>query len=359
MTEEHFYHTPHKTIYKAFTEGVWLESDIEQKKYNVDTEAFYSALMTQAFSALNIPPTEKELLELKVKRDMYTKAQELMKQSLDMSVDVNTSECEDGYEEFMQEAEMIGEGEFSILDTPFPKLNIDSRFTEGKSICFIVGEPGAGKSFFMTQLTGWLSVVGVKNITWMAENNKQFHARRSIAQYIGDSHLCDYEWLSRNIVEAKKIYEANKSVLDGIMSSIYSAEELSKEALVKWCWAKAKEGYRVIGCDPLTYFSGGDKVSADDQWIMTELNEIIKKYVVTFIIVTHPRNSGGAEISLDNIAGSRNLSRFCQNAIWISRKEDGEANRVMYTLKTRNGQREFGGKIDMHFSRETARFEEM
>ena len=359
ISEDHFYYTPFKAIYKAFKASCWLNTDMEQKEYKVDTEALFEALMKGSFSSNDIAPVERQLKVMLKKRELYEKAQEMQREALDMTADVMVEEKEEGFDEFMGEIEQIGNDEFSLLETPWYKLAEDSRFTEGKSICFIVGEPGAGKSFFMTQLFGHFSITGVKAIQWQAENNKQFHARRSIAQYIGDSRLCDYEHLRRNVEEAKTIYANNRAMIDEVLSSIYNHDNLSKQALIKWCLAKAKEGYRVIGIDPLTYFSGGDKAHQDDQEIMTALNEIIKEYTVTFIIVTHPRNSGGSEISLDNIAGSRNLSRFCQNALWISRKDDPEINRVVYTLKTRNGRREHGGKSNMHFSSETVRFEEM
>ena len=359
ITEEHFYYTPYKDIYKAFKASCFLNTESEQKQYKVDAEALYGALMTQAFSMNDVASAERQLKVMFKKREQYEKALELQREALDMTADVMVEEREEGFDEFMGEIEQIGNDEFALLETPWYKLAEDSRFTEGKSICFIVGEPGAGKSFFMTQLFGHFNICGVKAIQWQAENNKQFHARRSIAQYIGDSRLCDYEHLRRNVEDAKTIYSNNRAMIDTVLGGIYNHEDLSKQALIRWCWAKAKEGYRVIGCDPLTYFSGGDKAHQDDQEIMTALNEIIKQYTVTFIIVTHPRTSGGADISLDNIAGSRNLSRFCQNALWISRKDDPEVNRAVYTLKTRNGRREHGGKSNMHFSSETVRFEEL
>jgi hypothetical protein len=171
--------------------------------------------------------------------------------------------------------------------------------------------------------------------------------------------LCDYEYLSKNIENAKKVYSMNREMIDQLMKSVYNNEDTSKESLVDWCRRKAEEGYRVIGIDPLTMFSGGDKAHLDDQWIMIRLNNIIKKYCVTFIIVTHPRTSGSSEISLDNIAGSRNLTRFCQNVIWVSRRDEEHVNRVAYTLKTRNGCRKYGGKIEMNFCGKSVRIEEL
>lgn len=362
LEPEHFYNTDMRNLYDVFkNKTLTIFSPEDAEKHSVNWDLLMECSMVEPVPYFGEADGMMQKIKSHSKRRQDIKVKQREIDSLyDLKTEIDLSEAKtDGYEGYMEDIDSIGNGDFEIMRTPWARLEEDTRFTEGKSICFIIGEPGCGKSFFMCQLFLLWITNGFKVILWGAENNPRFHARRAIAQYIGDSNLSDYEYLKTHRTKVTEIFKNNKEIIQNVMESLYTSEDMSKENLIKWCWARAREGYKAIGIDPLTFFSGGDNVADSDQQIMTALNQIIKVYKVRFIIVTHPRTSDGGDISMDNMAGSRNLSRFAQNIIWISRRNDEEyENRIFYNLKTRNGTRKFGGKIPMNFNGDTVCFNE-
>lgn len=357
---EHFYNKKLSKIYAALKNGATLLDELDFKREEVCADSFYDCLATDAFSPSELSESSKKMLDLHERRRIITSCHKQIAEAQDMSNKVVVSEeSQEGFNDLMSEHEDIASGVFKLLPSPWYMLNQDSRFTEGKAICIICGDPGVGKSFFTTQLFLNFVLEGTKAILWGAEDNPRFHTRRAIAQYMGNGNLCDYEFLKANHASVSKIYSENKDVIDLIMESLYTSDDLSKENLIKWCWEKARAGYEVIGIDPITFFSGNGKAHEADQKIMEQLNTIRKTLGTRFIIVTHPRESSGMAVNQDGIAGGRAVSRFAQIILWITNKEEGDVNRCVYNLKTRNGKREFGGRVDMNFSRETARFEEI
>jgi len=363
LDPKYFYNTDMKNLYDVFkNKTLEIFSPEDAEKHVVDWNLLMECSMVDPVPYFGESEGMLQKIKSYYKRREDIKSKQRDIESLyDLKTEIDLSEGEkDGYEGYMEDIESIGNGDFAIMHTPWPRLDEDTRFTEGKSICLIVGEPGCSKSFFMCQLFLLWIVSGLKVILWGAENNPRFHARRAIAQYIGDSNLCDYEYLRTHKNKVKEIFKNNRKVIEDVMETLYTSEDMSKDNLIKWCWARAREGYKAIGIDPLTFFSSGDNIAESDLQIMKALNDIIKIYKVRFIIVTHPRTSDGGDISMDNIAGSRNLSRFAQNIIWISRRDDAEHdNRVFYNLKTRNGTRKYGGKIPMNFNGDTVCFNEV
>lgn len=358
LKPHHFHNTSTAKIYEALKDGNPLLTETDFVKANIDKGLLFEALQIGAFSELELRPNALKLIGLYNKREKIKEAERSLQEAKNAEVEASV-EKQDGFDDLMEEHMEIERGEFELLETPWPILTNDSRFTEGKAITIICGDPGVGKSFFVTHLFSYFAVNNVKAILWGAEDNARFHTRRAIAQYIGKSELCDYEWLKANHALATRVYNENREVIEKIMASLYTSNNLSKGDLIKWCWEKAREGYKIIGIDPITFFSDGNKAHQSDQKIMEALNDIRVKHGTRFIIVTHPRESSGSKIGQDGIAGGRAISRFAQNMIWLTVEDSPDANRKAYTLKTRNGKRENGGKTLFNFSRETARFEEV
>ena len=358
LKPSHFYNTAHQKIYEELKNGNKLLTETDMK--GIDSASLFDALQVGAFSELELPSNALKLIGLYNKREKIKEAERALQEAKNAEAEA-TIEKQDGFDELMDEHNEIAGGTFELLETPWPMLTKDSRFTEGKAITIICGDPGVGKSFFVTHMFGWFAINGTKAILWGAEDNARFHTRRAVAQLVGNSNLCDYEWLKENHALAKRVYEENRENIEKIMGSLYTSNNLSKEDLKKWCWEKAREGYEVIGIDPITFFSDEKSSYKSDQEIMETLNDIRVKHGTRFIIVTHPRESNGAKIGQDAIAGGRAISRFAQNMIWLATNEDHSkgSNRVAYTIKTRNGKREFGGKIKFDFNRDTARWEEV
>lgn len=269
----------------------------------------------------------------------------------------------EGIKKFYQYSENILKGKYSQLPTDFPKLQEDTRYTEGAQITLICGNAGTAKSFFIGQNFIKWKLIGLKVKIWSVENNREFHASRVFAQIMNEMKFCDKTWVQENGDEFLKICKENEDEIEKIMDMFYFSEDNSKVELIEFFKKYSADGYAAIGVDPVTFFSDSSDLKSyeADNKIMNTLNSLINKYHTRFFLVTHPRLDGN--MTIDNIAGSRGFGRFCQNAMWISRIDEvyqgNPVNVSVLNMKTRSGTRKYGGKIAFNFNPRTAKFEEV
>jgi hypothetical protein len=143
----------------------------------------------------------------------------------------------------------------------------------------------------------------------------------------------------------------------------------------QWIAARASDGARVIGVDPITAIEAGRFSWEEDKKLVKTCESVAARHECSIVLVSHPRAIGAkAPAGQDNIAGGRAYSRFTDCVLWLSvhhppaksristpcgpAPEEVEFNRTLQLYKTRDGAGR-GLGIAMQFSSDTLRMSEL
>lgn len=247
------------------------------------------------------------------------------------------------------------------------RLNELSRFATPGMVSILVGEPGAGKSFFLIECALYWHEMDVPFAFYALEDEREFHIRRALAQKTGLAKLSDVDWVSDNFAVVQDIAEENKDFLNkfGAKLAGETSEEITKPVLIEWIYRRVKDGAKIIIVDPITMTKNEtNKCWIEDQQLMGDVKRIAREKKVSVILATHPSKilNRSQPPSLDDIAGGAAVSRFAHKVIWIQNHViplqstvknydftmEVEHNRTLHILKSRDtaGQ---GMKIAMNF----------
>ena len=247
------------------------------------------------------------------------------------------------------------------------RLNELSKFATPGMVSILVGEPGAGKSFFLIECAMYWHDLDVPFAFYALEDEREFHIRRALAQKTGISSLSNVDWVIDNMPVVEDIAEANKDFLNkfGAKLAGETSEEITKSVLMQWILNRVKGGAKIIVVDPITMTKNEtNKCWIEDQQLMGDVKRIAREKKVSIILATHPSKilNRAQPPSLDDIAGGAAVSRFAHKVIWLQNHVipttstvknyditmEVEHNRTVHILKSRDtpGQ---GMKIAMSF----------
>jgi KaiC/GvpD/RAD55 family RecA-like ATPase len=250
---------------------------------------------------------------------------------------------------------------------PWKRLQELSKFATPGMVSILVGEPGAGKSFFLIECALYWHELDIPFAFYALEDEREFHIRRALAQKTGVGKLSDVDWVTDNFNVVVDIAEANKDFLNkfGAKLAGETSEEITKTALIEWIYMRVKSGAKIIVVDPITMTKNEtNKCWIEDQQLMGDVKRIAREKKVSIILATHPSKILNRQQppSLDDIAGGAAVSRFAHKVIWIQNhvipvvstvknydiQMEMEHNRTLHILKSRDtaGQ---GMKIAMNF----------
>src|SRR5262249_19082036 len=140
-------------------------------------------------------------------------------------------------------------------------------------------------------------------------------------------------------------------------------KQVTHADLLAWVKARAEDGCRVIGVDPVTALAVDDKPWIADSKFMAEAKAIVRRHGCSLLLVTHPRVGGkGKSVNpLDALAGGAAFVRFAQTVLWfychdtgrqccwhaeVGGVSSGRVNRSVRIAKARNAA---GGGRDVAF----------
>ena len=242
------------------------------------------------------------------------------------------------------------------------------------TVMSLCGEPGSGKSFAFQQAMLCWHKSGHKVATLHLEKDRGYHQHRALAQLAGMSCALSDHWQKQNPAEARSIEEQYRGVLDSFGETIYDDPDaaMNQDQVKAWISARAQEGARIIGVDPVTALESGNKPWEGDRAFVLSCESLAAHHGCSIVLVTHPRTASNTAPSMDALAGGRAYSRLVDCVMWLQshnppkegkvKRELGpsqeEWNRTMHLCKTRDSTGQ-GMSIAMRFSGKSLWLEEL
>lgn len=299
---------------------IWRDNDESGLKYEADVIA---ALMKLDPPVL-VYRVRVEELELKRKEDVVnylddeamTNAEKVgaVELCLHDAEPLNVTSALD------RKIDKIISGEFRAV--PFPQKPITSDYSKAimpGCLTTIVGEPGAGKSFFILEDFWRWSVQKKESVKlMMLEDDHAFHQQRALAQMSGYPGILDPDWVAVNPERSKQIVEHYRPQLEFFARHLeVSNGQMTLTEIAQWIINHAENGVRVIGVDPITAAKASDKPWVEDQRFLFEVKPVLERTGASLVLTTHPRIGQAGKPSLSGIAGGASYPRFSQCVFWL------------------------------------------
>ena len=261
---------------------------------------------------------------------------------------------------------------------PWPSTTERTRALMPGTVTVFCAPQGSSKSFFVIQAGQHWYQKGYTFAILMLEEDRNYHVRRALGQYIEDQNIGKPDWCKSNPEKVRALLQNNADFIDGFGRHIYEVGgSISTDAVLDWVTRACDAGTRIIVIDPITARDPSDRPWIDDHKFMRTAAKIIKQSQSSLVLVTHPpKNSGvmrgGKEKGWgDDVAGGAAFLRFAQTVLWLEYMPEAESveyltkhgiaegmiNRRLQLRKTRNSDGQ-GYVIGFFFNGKTTKFEE-
>lgn len=272
---------------------------------------------------------------------------------------------------------LIEEGKYKSISFPmFPISSGMAQTLVPGTVTMICGNPGAGKSFLITDLGLSLSdSVGFtdKMKFLFLEEDSAFYQLRALAQLSGRSDYTRLEYVRNNIDEVRNDFDFYRENLEEFFRHVeFSGSKLlTSDEVKKWISRQAYSGTRLIVVDPITATKPDTKQWIDDSDFLFGVKEVLEETGASLILTTHPRAGNIGKPGLHGMARSLNFSNFTQYVFWLINHQNKESfidyggivepvrhNKTLFIEKTRNGSGN-GRQIAVEFDESNLRFSEI
>lgn len=258
---------------------------------------------------------------------------------------------------------------------PWQAIGAATRALLPGTVTILAGPPGSTKSFAIVQCLRFWTETKVSAALMALEYGVGPHARRVLAQIVGDGNVDDDEWCLRNPTKVREYRRQASPLVDEIEGRIDAMPRgVSKtpEHFLAWMEAKAAT-HRVLCFDPITMMEKMRDSWLSDQKFLDRAKDIIEVHGCSLILVSHPRKMQQHQtVGMDDLAGGAVYSRFSQTILylhWHKLKEvkvscsmgvtTAMANRTISVFKANNGRGVEGSKFAMHFNGKTLTLSEL
>ncbi len=248
--------------------------------------------------------------------------------------------------------DLITGGEYYAV--PFlqkPKLSTQSKALLPGTLTTICGDPGAGKSFLVTEdAWRWVLELDESVRLLMLEDDDAFHQNRALAQISGYGDLLDPDFVAENGDWAKAVLREYREKLEKFSRCMETtnSEQWSLDKIAEWVKRHAENGVRIIIVDPITAAKVSDKPWIDDQKFLFTVKNVLEQTGASLILTTHPRLGQAGKPSLSGMAGGASYPRFSQSVLWLKHYDkeekgvifggpDATYKRSIEVRKARNG----------------------
>jgi len=243
-------------------------------------------------------------------------------------------------------------GKRSNVLWPWPQLTDVAIALLSATITFIVGSIGSSKSFLLLQAFAWWVESGLKATLLELEEKRDFHLCRVLAQKTGIADLTKPKWVKSNATRVRQLFAEHKEYISRVGRDIQVVpEQPTLTDLAEWIEDRARQGYRLICCDPLTAAASTREPWIEDNTFMQRVQKAADESGASLIFVTHAKKGAAHLPDMDSLAGSAAFARFAQSILWleshpfklaIARDLCGRRpvmhNRTLHLLKCRNGE---------------------
>jgi len=214
---------------------------------------------------------------------------------------------------------------------PVPKMLFGEFWFEGE-LCILFADTNLGKSILAVQIGNSIS----KNeaiIPFKLDSPKQtilyFDFELSIKQF-ENRYSKDYSEhydFDDNFIRIE--INSDAEVPDGKDFEDYLCDSLERSII--------STGAKIIIIDNITFLKNGNESAKDALPLMKQLKALKNKYELSILVLGHtPKRDLSKPLSINDIAGSKMLSNFCDSAFAIGQSSSDSSLRYLKQLKQRN-----------------------
>lgn len=212
---------------------------------------------------------------------------------------------------------------------PVPQM-LFGEFWHEEEICILFSDSNLGKSILAVQIAD--SISSGKQIPGFA-----FTAEKQIVLYF-DFEMSDKQFEKRYSIDYKLHYifdENFKRIL--INPNCTDFENFEQELFVSIEDAIAETGAKILIIDNLTYLKTQSTDTAKEALpLMKELKKLARKYGLSILALAHtPKRSHQNPITMNDLAGSKQLSNFADSIFAIGPSSLDKSLRYIKQIKAR------------------------
>jgi len=212
---------------------------------------------------------------------------------------------------------------------PVPQM-LFGEFWHEEEICILFSDSNLGKSILAVQIAD--SISSGKQIPGFA-----FTAEKQIVLYF-DFEMSDKQFEKRYSIDYKLHYifdENFKRIL--INPNCTDFENFEQELFVSIEDAIAETGAKILIIDNLTYLKTQSTDTTKEALpLMKELKKLARKYNLSILALAHtPKRSHQSPITMNDLAGSKQLSNFADSIFAIGPSSQDKSLRYIKQIKAR------------------------
>lgn len=243
-------------------------------------------------------------------------------------------------------------GEVFEMPTPWRRLDVLAKPLRTGTVCLLVGNIGASKTFMLLQMLSQSVISGYPVKALFLEENDEHYIHRAWAQAEGCSDITSFEFIKSNADWLEESAARNSEFLDLIRPVITTSPEkmYSHQQCASWIEQQAISGARLIAVDPVTALdSKSNKPWEVHKQFIDRVKKIASQHQCCIVLLTHPVKAICFP-SMAQVAGGAAYTQFLQTVLWLENhpaktsliksacgSEDFEHERTLYILKSRNG----------------------
>ncbi len=213
---------------------------------------------------------------------------------------------------------------------PTPKALYGAFWNEGET-CFMFAETNAGKSIKAVQIAENISHQQPVIYFDFELSDKQFENRYS------DNYTNHYQFQD-NFLRA----EINIDNADYEEAGFENMEDYICDSIER---AVKSTGVKVIIVDNITYLGTETEKSKSALPLMKRLNRMKKQHGLSLLVLAHtPKRNQSQPLTINDMAGSKNLMNFCDSAFAIGESAKDPNLRYLKQIKSRNAVKEFNAE---------------
>ena len=257
---------------------------------------------------------------------------------------------------------------------PWPALTRMAKPTAPGTVAVICGDPGSNKSFMLQEAMLFWTARQIPVAMLHLEKNRRYHLARALAQLDGNSDLTSEDWQEAHPDDTRTAFQTHQAELEAYGARVWDAQGHNATVawVTQWIRARAAEGARIIGVDPVTAADPGQRPWEADRTLIVTCEELAAQHGCSILLVTHPRMAKGQRPTLETMAGGLSYARLTDVVLWTAVHDPPESGVVQSSLgpmqceysnhialfKTRDS-RGRGTHIAYHFDQATLRMHEM
>jgi hypothetical protein len=230
--------------------------------------------------------------------------------------------------------EGVESGRIQNVPWPHPIFTHMTQALLPGSLVTVVGDPGVGKTFWVTDnLVNW-DEQGVSYGALFLEKNRRFYAQRILAQLAGDGRITTYTDIARHPEVWREALREHQHTLKRIGANVVTRERgvtYTPKVVGRLIRKMAEDGKRVIVVDPVTAMIKGREPWNEEQWfVQDECQSIAEDHGCSIVFVTHPvkERPVKGQVSGHSAAGGAAWFRFVDTQIWLQREDPPEEYRI-------------------------------